>query len=286
MKRKLFTLLFLFIGGLFMDTHAYESKKIIEKTLGEGKVYIYDFGKVKLHSYLTNDALNDTAYIIETNNELLGIETPAFYKDLESYSKYIKQLGKPLNNIFLAYHTALPENYKGNVYATKNYVQSVTNGSIKGLLDNFKNIFGNSFDTKIPKITNVINEGKINVAGVEFIIKNKDDGYIIEIPVCNSIYIHMAGSDVHNILPSIQAVDNLISDMKLYKNKNYDLILTSHYKPETINMADVKIEYLETIKKAFLNNKTKDSFIKTIKSKYPKYSGENYLQMTADMLYK
>ena len=48
--------------------------KMVEEKLGNGKVYIYDFGKIRLHAYETNDAMNDTAYIIETENELTGIE--------------------------------------------------------------------------------------------------------------------------------------------------------------------------------------------------------------------
>lgn len=284
MKKLFFT--FLLTGGFFMNTYNFETKCVVEKQLGNGKVSVYDFGNVKLHAYMTNDALSDTAYLIETDKEFIGIETPAFCDDLKSYSNYIKQSGKPLNHLFLAYHTALPENYKGRVYATENYIKSVTKGSIKGLLDNFKNIFGDSFDTSIPKVTNVIKEGKINIAGIEFIIKNKDDGYIIEIPACSSIYIHMAGSDIHNILPSMEYIDSAINDMQQYKQKNYALILTSHYKPETIELADIKTVYLKSIKEIYAANKNKEDFIASVKNKYPKYSGENYLQMTADMLYK
>ena len=69
--------------------------KMVEEKLGNGKVYIYDFGKIKLHAYETNDAMNDTAYIIETENELTGIETPAFYEDLNTYNGYVSKLAKP-----------------------------------------------------------------------------------------------------------------------------------------------------------------------------------------------
>lgn len=260
--------------------------KMVEEKLGNGKVYIYDFGKIRLHAYETNDAMNDTAYIIETENELTGIETPAFYEDLNAYNGYVSKLAKPLNNIFLAYHTAVPENFSGKIYATENYVNSVTKGSIKGLLDNFAVVFGSAFDTRVPNVTNIINEGIVNVSGIDFIIKNKDDGYCIEIPALNILYIHMAGSDVHNILPSVEYIDSMINDMELYKKKDYALILTSHYKPETIKLADIKIDYLKTVKEIYAAEKNKEDFIKKVKDKFPNYSGENYLQMTADMLYK
>lgn len=260
--------------------------KMVEEKLGNGKVYIYDFGNIKLHAYETKDVMNDTAYIIETENELTGIETPGFFEDLNVYNGYILKLDKPLNHLFLAYHSAVPENFTGKIYATENYVQSVTNGSIKGLLDKFAVVFGSTFDTRVPKVTNVINEGKVNVSGIDFVIKNKDDGYIIEIPSLNILYTHMAGSDVHNILPSLEYIDTMINDMQHYRQKNYTLILTSHYKPETIELADIKISYLKSIKEIYGANKNKEDFIKTVKNKYPNYSGENYLQMTADMLYQ
>ena len=180
----------------------------------------------------------------------------------------------------------MPENFNGKIYATENYVNSVTKGSIKGLLDNFAVVFGSAFDTRVPNVTNIINEGTVNVSGIDFIIKNKDDGYCIEIPALNILYIHMAGSDVHNILPSIEYIDTIINDMELYKKKDYTLILTSHYKPETIKLADIKIDYLKTVKEIYAAEKNKEDFIKKVKDRFPNYSGENYLQMTADMLYK
>ncbi len=34
-------------------------------TLNKGEMHIYDFGKIKLHAYKTNDFLNDEVFIIE-----------------------------------------------------------------------------------------------------------------------------------------------------------------------------------------------------------------------------
>lgn len=101
---------------------------------------------------------------------------------------YVKRLDKPFNHILLAYHTVISDSFKSKVYATDNFVNSVTNGSIKGLLDNFQNIFGDAFDTRIPKITNIINEGKVNIGNIDIIVTNKYGGYIVEVPICNIIY--------------------------------------------------------------------------------------------------
>lgn len=53
-----------------------EYKKI---NLEKGNVLIYDFGKVKVHNYNTNDAIDDQVILLEKNNKLVVIESPIFY---------------------------------------------------------------------------------------------------------------------------------------------------------------------------------------------------------------
>lgn len=59
--------------------------------------------------------------------------------------------------MLIAYHGAgasfLPEVPK---YATQNAVEYSVNGGGKALIDNFKNTFGEIFDSSVHKITNVI----------------------------------------------------------------------------------------------------------------------------------
>ena len=56
--------------------------------LNKGYVLVYDINNIKLHNYNTNDAIVDQVIILEKNNKLAIIESPAFYdnkKELEQY---------------------------------------------------------------------------------------------------------------------------------------------------------------------------------------------------------
>lgn len=55
---------------------------------------VYDFREIKLHAYQTNDLMNDESYILENKDNVLLIEFPAFYDNLEEFENYVKNLGK------------------------------------------------------------------------------------------------------------------------------------------------------------------------------------------------
>ncbi|MDR2868923.1 MAG: hypothetical protein LBV04_00565, partial [Deferribacteraceae bacterium] len=60
--------------------------------------------------------------------------------------------------------------------------------------------FGKDFNTDVPKVDTIINEGNNTIASIDFIITDADEGMIIEIPVINAVYIHMLGANSHSIL--------------------------------------------------------------------------------------
>ena len=64
-----------------------ENKKI---NLKKGYVLVYDFGNIKLHNYVTNDAIDDQVILLEKNNKLVVIESPTFYDNNNELEDYIK----------------------------------------------------------------------------------------------------------------------------------------------------------------------------------------------------
>lgn len=62
--------------------------------LKKGFIEIYDFGEIKLHSYQTNDLMYDESYILENKDNVLLVEFPAFYDNLEEFEGYVKGLNK------------------------------------------------------------------------------------------------------------------------------------------------------------------------------------------------
>ena len=90
----------------------------------------------------------------------------------------------------------------------------------------------------------------------------------------------MLGHDCHSIVAGEGHANTIIEQLKGYIEKNYTLVLSSHYLPETINDVKTKIDYLEELKNIAKESSNGDEFKEKVKAKYPNYSGLNYLDMT------
>lgn len=253
-------------------------------TLGKGEMNIYDFGEIKLHAYKTNDYIDNEVFVVEKNGCAVVIESPCFFDNNNELSEYLTDV--EIAGMLVAYHGAgasfLPEVPK---YATKNAVEYSANGGGKTLIDNFTGAFGKIFDSSVHKITNVIGEGKVTIGNIDFVIKQTADAFDVEIPEINAVYTHMLGHDCHSIVTGAAHADGIIAELREYISKGYDLILTSHYTPEDLKDAQTKIGYLENLKKIAANYADADSFKAEVQKQYPEYSGQNYLDMTAQFFY-
>lgn len=252
--------------------------------LAKGEMNVYDFGAVKLHAYKTNDFIDDEVFVLEKNSKAVVIEPPCFFDNCTELAAYLKKF--EVEGIFVAYHGAgasfLPEAPK---YSTANAKEYSENGGGKTLIDNFSKTFGDVFNGSVHKITNIISEGKITVAGIDFIIKQTAEAFDIEIPEINAVYTHMMGHDCHSIIAGASHADAVIDQLKAYIEDGFGLILTSHYTPEDLKDAEVKIAYLENLKAIAGRCQNAGEFKTEVKKSYPNYSGENYLDMTAGFFF-
>lgn len=252
--------------------------------LQKGEMHVYDFGKIKLHAYRTDDFINDEVFIVEKNGKSVIIESPCFFDNNETLEKYVADLN--VEGMLIAYHDAggsfLPNVRK---YATQNAKNYGENGGGKALIDNFANVFGDIFDKRLHNITNIIGEGKISIGGIDFIITKTQDAYNIAIPEINAVYTHMLGHDCHSIVAGAGHADAIIAELEGYIADGYALILTSHYTPEDLKDAQTKIDYLKRLKSIALECKNAEEFRTEVKKNFPSYGGENYLDMTAGMFF-
>lgn len=252
--------------------------------LKKGAVNVYDFGNIKLHAYKTNDFIDDEVFIFEKNGKAVILESPCFFDnnlELEQYLENTNVVG-----MLIAYHGAGATFMKDTQkYATKNALEYSENGGGKALIENFANTFGDIFDRSVHKITNIIDEGKITIGGIDFIIKKSEEAFDVQIPEINAVYTHMLGHDCHSIVANAAHADGIIKQLRDYISAGYDLILTSHYTPEDLKDAQTKIEYLENLKKIAEKCADKESFKEEVQKQYPEYSGENYLDMTAGFFF-
>lgn len=248
--------------------------------LEKGEMNIYDFGNIKLHAYKTNDFIDDEVFIIEKNGKAVIIESPCFFDNNNELEQYLNDV--EVEGMLIAYHgaggTFLPNVPK---YATQNAVQYSENGGGKNLINNFTGAFGEIFDNAVHKITDVICEGRVTIADIDFVIRQTPEAFDIEIPEINAVYTHMLGHDCHSIVAGTTHADAIITQLKEYIEKGYDLILTSHYTPEDLKDAETKIAYIENLKNIAEKCSNAEEFKFEVQKQYPAYSGENYLDMTA-----
>lgn len=252
--------------------------------LAKGEMNVYDFGGVKLHAYKTNDFIDDEVFIVEKNSKAVIIESPCFFDNIKELTVYLNDV--EVAGMLVAYHGAgaafLPGVPK---YATQNAVDYSKNGGGKALIDNFTGAFGEIFDSSVHEITNVIEAGKVTIGGIDFVIKQTNDAFDVEIPEINAVYTHMLGHDCHSIVAGAMHADAMIAELRSYIEKGYDLILTSHYTPEDLKDAAAKIDYLENLKKIASGCQNADAFKAEVSKQYPQYSGQNYLDMTAGFFF-
>ena len=252
--------------------------------LAKGEMNVYDFGSVKLHAYKTNDFIDDEVFVVEKNGKAVILESPCFFDNIKELTEYLQNV--EVAGMLVAYHGAgaafLPNVPK---YATQNAVDFSKKGGGKALIDNFTGAFGEIFDSSVHKITHVIEAGRITIGGIDFVIKQTGDAFDVEIPEINAIYTHMLGHDCHSIVAGAGHADAMISELRSYIEKGYDLILTSHYTPEDLKDTQTKIDYLENLKKIAASVQKKDEFKTEVGKLYPQYSGQNYLDMTAGFFF-
>lgn len=252
--------------------------------LAKGEMNVYDFGSIKLHAYKTNDFIDDEVFIVEKNGRAVVIESPCFFDNNKELAEYLENV--KVEGMLIAYHGAgagfLPDVPK---YATQNAADYSKNGGGRALIDNFAGAFGEIFDSSVHEITNVIEAGKVTIGGIDFVIKQTNDAFDVEIPEINAVYTHMLGHDCHSIVAGAGHADAMIAELRSYIEKGYDLILTSHYTPEDLKDAQTKIDYLENLKKIAAGVQNADEFKAEVGKQYPQYSGQNYLDMTAGFFF-
>ncbi len=252
--------------------------------LAKGEMNIYDFGSIKLHAYKTNDFIDDEVFIVEKNGKAVVIESPCFFDNISELEEYLKDM--KVEGVLVAYHGA-GATFLSDIpkYATENAKEYSESGGGKTLINNFTDTFKEIFDNSVHKITNIIGKGRVIIGGIDFVIKQTAEAFDVEIPEINAVYTHMLGHDCHSIVANTAHADSIIAELQSYIDKNYDLILTSHYTPEDLKDAKTKIDYLENLKKIAGSCKDAESFKAEVLKKYPAYSGGNYLNMTAGFFF-
>ena len=252
--------------------------------LQKGEVNLYDFGSIKLHAYKTNDLIDNEVFIFERDGNAVLLESPCFFDNIRELEAYLGKM--TVAGMLVAYHDAGASFLPGiPKYSTQNAVDYSQTGGGQNLVRNFEKAFGSSFDSSIHQVTNIIQEGSVSIGGIDFYIKQTTEAFDVEIPEINAVYTHMLGHDCHSIIAGAKHADAMIDQLSSYLLRGFDLILTSHYTPEDLKDVETKIAYITQLKQIAAICPDAASFQEEIRRRYPAYSGQNYLEMTASFFF-
>ncbi len=254
--------------------------------LKKGEINLYNFNGIKLHAYKTNDPIDDEVFIVEKGSEAVVIESPCFYDNIKELEDYLETLNVNVAGILVSYHGAGATFLNGvKKYSTSHADSYNHNGGGKALIDGFTSAFGKIFDNSIHTTTDFIESGKTTIGGIEFDIIDTDEGFDIVLPEINTIYTHLLGHDCHSIVAGKDHAEALINTLNEYLEKGYDLVLTSHYTPEDLKDVETKIAYLKELIQLATTCLDAAEFKGKVRAEYPAYSGQNYLDMTANFFF-
>ena len=222
--------------------------------LDKGRVDVYTKNGVTLYAYQTRDLIDNEVFVLAKKGRGVVIELPCFFDNIRELTDFLKSEGVTVEAKFVAYHAAgasfLPE---VPAYGTESSVAYNTTGGGAGLVANFKNAFGDSFDSSICGVDHVLDEGEIELAGIRFVVKPNAEAFDLEIPEINCVYTH--------------------------------IVLTAHYTPEDLKDAQTKVDYLTNLKEIALESESADEMKAKVQEQYPDYSGMNYLDMTVGFFF-
>lgn len=271
------------------DTPVTESKEptVTNVDLETASVTVYDYDGIKLHAFYSNDALGDVAYIIESEEGLVGVELPSFTEGLNEWEAYRESLNKTMSDMFICDHVTGASYVEGmTIYGTQGAKDSIESGSTFATTQGLYETFGDDFHGGDDMVeVNKVVSGTVTVCGIEFNLIDHGETYDLEIPEMNVVYTHMLGETSHSIITSTEHADTMLATLKDYQSKDYDMILSAHSGAETQTAVTAKIAYVEKVKELAASCDNAEEFTEAMKTEYPDYSGDNYLEMTAGYLF-
>lgn len=256
----------------------------------KGSFSVMNFGEINLHVCHTKDMMNDYVLILEKAGKAVMIESPAFWDNFEELRTYLSDHNLKVDAILPSYHPLgasfieTKDLANMDVYFTQHVLDYWENGFGAVMKAGIPQAFGDKIDASFYKPTVMLQEGETEVAGIKMILKKTYDGFDIEIPEMNAVYVHILGHDTHSEILGIDHLNSSIKNFKSYIKVGYTTFLSSHYAPETKADMITKLAYLKDMKKIVAKSNTAEEFTENMKAAFPDYK-EGYLPATTRSFY-
>ena len=200
------------------------------QNLKEGTRRIYEENGTTIYAYETKDPIVDQVILVHKKDSIVVIEAPLFKKNVEELNQFIEGLNINEKYILLVDHVSpkdfLPE---AKIYSVKENIDSLKNGTQKKLYESFRKTFTDSIQEETrDEIIGI--EGSPVFGDVSLSFTRKGTDFDVEIKDLKAVYTHRFGPDPKAEKPTAEQI-------KEFTEKGYQLILSGHHTPETIEEA-------------------------------------------------
>jgi len=245
-----------------------------------------NFKNFSVHTYTAPESgYLVNSQIIETENNLVIIDTQFLIKSAEEILHFAKKINKPVARVIVTH--AHPDHWFGNsvfadydIFALPQVKKDMEKDAVTAFERN-KPHLGDLIGDKAV-LPNKILESNFSVDGVEFKVrevKNTEASLIatLEIDAEKILFASdLAYGKIHLYIAE-NHIDEWIKELKILRQKNYNYVFAGHgaeNSPETLEQTE---KYLECAAVEIRDSKTFEEFEQKMLTHYPDYAGKTLL---------
>jgi len=128
----------------------------------------HQMGDIRVHSYVSNDPMNDVSHIIETERSLILIDLQAFHGKQDIFNRYIEALGKPVTHTLIGFHAFGSGKINDTELIISEELGIYLAESGQEMQTKFAEMFGDELDTSLSNDFKFTTEKRMEIDGVNF----------------------------------------------------------------------------------------------------------------------
>ena len=269
------------------------SFKVIAQESGLlGKVVITKVGGINIHTYVAPEfGTRVTSHIIETDSQLIMVDSQLLRGAALEAKSYIDSLGKPLNRIYISHqhpdHWVAAENFDAPLFSTAGvvdgiaqYIDATGTTQLASLLP----------EDQVPETLRLpevgIEAGSETIDGINFefdvvLDAEAPEQVLIRIPEAGIIILQdMLFSNTHMYpLGNREHWIEVLNELRAFQEEGYDTLLAGHGVPTTFGEIDSVIDYLNTQDEIIDAATSPEEAIANLRERYPNHSANFILDL-------
>mgnify|MGYP000014097769 FL=1 len=258
----------------------------------QGKIEVYKYADMTLHSYASAEEMGDVSFIIEGKDGLIVLEQQSFFNSIKDFGNYLKTLGKPVVKVVSSYHSGGLNAWDSSLVVMIEGMPEFEKGEMaQKMMKGFAERFGGKMDTRPHAETGVIPaDSKQTWAGIDlqFVPAPSTSAFpAADIIIADKVFYTHSAPTISHIrgIRDRETIDKQLDYLKGIKNSGCELVVGSHGVAGRMDVVDFQITYLERMKKLLDTATSKEEFVAGMKDSFSGLPEERNLNATAANLY-